>query len=269
MTSTVSELLRITKDLFDYCLREEPDLEILSGQRCSDKLGQQVYIKVVYNIILELAPDSLLMIEKKRYVSSATLLRSLFEYYIELLFLAKHPENYKQRGLDAKRGQQKILNTIETSPEPCLAKLKTDSRFEPKKDELSNDLNGYSEKRLLDICNELGLNWMYNTVYRCLSPVAHPSLINYENRYFEADPSGKMIKYDPAPQLNEETAIERLVLLSNILVGSTECIHHTLPNCNASVIDAQLEKFVSEMKKATPSLAEDTPADEDEPKKDH
>ena len=254
MTSTVSELLRITKDILNYCLSEEPsELKRLSGQRCDEKLVQQCSVKVVYNIILELASDSLRMIEEKRYVSSATLLRSLVEYFMELLFLAKHPDNFKQRELDAKREQQKILNAIENSKDPALAKFKTDSKFEPRKSELKNDLKDHSSKTIWDLCDEVEYNWMYDMVYRCLSPVAHPSIVNYSNRYFiKADSSGEVLEYDPAPQLDEKTAIERLVLLSNILVGSTERIHHILPNCNTSVIEAQLEKFVHELEKATP-----------------
>lgn len=253
MTSTVSELLRITKDIFDYCLSEEPpEPKNLSVQQCCDKAIQQRSVKVVYNIILELALDSLLMIEKKRYVSSAALLRSLFEYYMELLFLAKHPDNYKQRELDAKREQQKILNAIENSNNPHLAKFKTDSKFEPRKNELNNDLKDHSPKTLWSLCDEVEYNWMYDMVYRCLSPVAHPSIINYSNRYFKADSSGKMAVYNPNHQLDKEGAIQRLVLLSNILVNSTGCIHHILSNCNTSVIEAQLEKFVRELEKATP-----------------
>ncbi|MHC4646693.1 MAG: DUF5677 domain-containing protein [Planctomycetota bacterium] len=252
MTSTVSELLRITKDIFNYCFREEPKFESLSGQRCSDELGQQFYVKVVYNTILELASDSLRMLEQKRCVSSAALLRSLFEYHIELLFLAKAPDNYYQRVLDAKREQQKILHAIEISNEPSLAKLKTDSRFEPKKNELTNDLKDHRKKSTQNCSDDVGLKWMYDIVYRCLSPVAHPNIINYENRYFEADSSGEVIEYDPAPQLDEETAIERLVLLSNILVGSTKRIHEIFPNCKTSAIEAQLEKFSREMIQATP-----------------
>lgn len=245
MTSTVSKLLRINKDILDYCLTEEPtELESLSCQQCC--------VKAAYNIILELTLDSLRMVEKKRHVSSATLLRSLFEYYMELLFLAKNPDNWKQRELDAKREQQKILHSIENSKDPSLAKHKTDSRFKPRKNELNNDLNGHFQKRIWNLCDELGFNWMYDMVYRVLSFVAHPSIVNYNNRYFKVDPSGEMLEYDPAPQLNEEDAIERLVLLSDILVGSTKCIHQILPNCNTSAVEAQLEKFAQEMLKATP-----------------
>lgn len=253
MISTVSELLRITKKTLEYCLREEPrELKSLSGQLRGEELVQKCSVTVVYNIILELASDSLRMIEEKRYVSSATLLRSLLEYFIELLFLAKHPDNFKQRELDAKREQQKILNSIENSKDPTFTKYKTDSKFEPRKHELINDLNGHSQKGLKSRCDEVGYGWMFEMVYRCLSAVAHPSIVNYSNTYFRADSSGEAIEYDPAPQLGEEAAIKRLVLLSNILINSTGCIHHTLSNCNASVIEAQLEKFVCELQKATP-----------------
>ena len=211
-------------------------------------------IKVVYNIILELAFDSMTMIEKKRHVSSAALLRSLFEYYMELLFLAKHPDNYKQRELDVKRQQQKILRSIENSKDPSLAKHKTDSRFEPRKKELNNDLNGHTQYSLWNLCDEIGLNWMYDMVYRTLSFIAHPSIVNYNNRYFKVDASGKMFEYHPDSQLNEEEAIERLVLLSDILVGSTKCIHQILPNCNNSAIEAQLDKFALEMVKAKETI---------------
>jgi hypothetical protein len=250
MTSTVSELLRITKDILNYCLSEEPSkLKSLSEQRCDEKWVQQCSVKAVYNIILELASDSLRMIEEKRYVSSATLLRSLVEYFMELLFLAKHPSNYKQREQDAKREQQKILNAIENSKDPALAKFKTDSKFEPRKSELKDDLKDYTSKTIWGLCDEVGYKWMYDMVYRCLSPVAHPSIVNYNNRYFKADSSGRSVKYNPAPQLDKESAIQRLILLSNILINSTGSIHHLLPDCDASVVDAQLEKFVCELKR--------------------
>lgn len=187
------------------------------------------------------------MIEEKRYVTSATLLRSLLEYYMELLFLAKQPGNYKQRELDAKREQQRILHSIEKSKDPSFAKHATDSRLKPRKAELSNDLNGHSQKSLWSICDDVEHEWMYEMVYRCLSPVAHPSIVNYNNRYFPADPSGEGLEYHPAPQLDKEIAIQRLVLLGNILVGSTKCVHNNLPDCNATEIEAQLEKFVKKL----------------------
>ncbi len=134
--STVSELLRITKDILDYCLTEEPaDVAGFESFPAPQRI-QLCSITAVYNIILELAFDSLSMIEKKRHVSSGALLRSLFEYYIELLFLAKAPENWKQRELDTKREQQKILNAINNSEDPCFVKLKVDDRFQPRKEEL-------------------------------------------------------------------------------------------------------------------------------------
>lgn len=251
MTSTVSELLGITKETLDYCLSEEPrELKGLSGQRCNEELVQKCSVTVVYNIILELASDSLRMIEKKRYVSSATLLRSLFEYFIELLFLAKYADNFMQRELDAKREQQKMFNSIENSKDPAFDKIKTDSRLESRKNELINDLNGHTQKSLKSRCDKVGYGWMFEMVYRCLSSVAHPSIVNYNSRYFTADSSGKVFEYDPAPQLDEETAIGKLVLLSQILVDSTGCIHQVLSNCNTSVIEAQLEKFSRELVKA-------------------
>lgn len=253
MTSSVSELLRITNNILDFCLTEEStEVKSFSVQQLCDIIAQQCSVKVVYNIILELASDSLYMIEKKRFVSSATLLRSLVEYFFELLFLAKHPENYKQRELDAKREQQKILNAIENSKDPTLAKFKTDSKFEPRKSELKNDLKDHSSKTIWDLCDEVEYNWMYDMVYRCLSPVAHPSIVNYSNRYSKPDSSGQRLEYYPDSQLDDEAAIQRLVLISNILIGSTEHMHHILPNCNTSVIEAQLGKFVHELEKATP-----------------
>jgi hypothetical protein len=247
------ELLRITKSILDFCLSEEStELNSLSAELLCDKMVQVLSAKAVYNIILELASDSWNMIEQKRFASSATLLRSQFEYFIELLFLAKHPENYKQRELDAKREQQKILNAIGKSKHPSLAKFKTDSKFEPRKSELNNDLKEHHPKSIWDLCDEVEYNWMYDMVYRCLSPVAHPSIVNYSNRYFKSDPSRQMLEYLPDPQLDEETAIRRLVLVSNILVNATSCIHKLLSESNVSAIDKQLEKFVRELKKATP-----------------
>lgn len=242
MTSTVSELMRITKGIYDYCRTEESTAVAAFKGLPAEQAPQLLSIKAVYNIILELASDSLLMIEKKRYVSSAALLRSLFEYYIDLLFLAKDPDNWKRLKLDAKKEQQKIINAIENSKEPCIAKLKTDGRFEPKKNELKNDLKDHPKNKLSCI-DKTEQKWMYDMVYRPLSTVAHPSIANYDDRYFKADSSGKMFEYQPAPQLNEEDAIRGLVLLSKILIDSTNCIYQILPNCKTSAIEAKLEKF--------------------------
>lgn len=173
-----------------------------------------------------------------------------FEYYIELLFLAKAPENWKQRELDTKMEQQKIINAIKNSEDPCLVKLKVDDRFQPRKEELEEVLEGHRKNSLYKLCYNTGLVWMYDAVYRSLSSDAHPSIVRYSNRYFKVDPSGEMREYYSAPQLDEEEAINRLVLLSDILIGSTKCIHQILPNCNNSAIEAHLQKFELEMVKA-------------------
>ena len=76
--STVSELLRITKDILDYCLTKEPADVAGFESFPAQQYIQLCCIKAVHNIILELSFDSLSMIEKKHHVSSASLLHSLF-----------------------------------------------------------------------------------------------------------------------------------------------------------------------------------------------
>ncbi len=89
-------------------------------------------------------------------------------------------------------------------------------------------------------------------VYRCLSPVAHPNIVNYTNRYFKANNSVESIEYNPNPELDEQASTQRLVLLLNILIGSTAQVCQILPNCNISTIEALLEKYVRKIQIVTP-----------------
>jgi len=229
------------KEILNFCLSEEPSIKTESrGYTC-----QQLCTKVVYRIILELAQDSFTIIEKGNSVSSAALLRSLFEYFMELIFISKSPENLLQRNLDAQKEQQKLLRAMGNSKDPILSNCKNDTRFEPRKKELEKSLCGHTQKRIWDLCNETGYLWMYDMVYRTLSQVAHPNIVNYNNRFFKNDTG--VLMFEPDPKLDDEETTQRLVLLLEVLVNSTSCAHKLFPESNIPLIESKLDKFTKEV----------------------
>jgi hypothetical protein len=235
METKVAEMTEATKGLLEYCITNEPSCAKLA------LTVQQALIKPVYNIILELAQDSFRLIEEKRHVSSTTLLRSLFEYNVELLYLSKDPDNLKQRNLDAMCEQLKIINRISETKDESLSKFKTDPRFQPRKKELNAATKGHKKKNLWDLCNEIGCTDMYDTVYRIVSPDAHPNMPRYSNRYYSV--SEACIDYNSSPQLSDESTIQGLTLLSQILIVSTRKTHEILPDGDVSAIEPKLTEF--------------------------
>ncbi len=235
MESVITKLVEITRNLLDYCLTNEPQSE-------ETKLTeQQAAIKAVYNIILELSTDSLRAIEGRRQVSSGALVRSLFEYHIELLYLAQNPDNWKQRELDAECEQLKLMNCIDRSQDPFFLEYKAKPRFLSGKAELVAATKDHTKNSLFKLCENVGSAVMYDAVYRIVSPDAHPNLNKYGHRYASRAEDG--FNYDPSPELPEDDASNRLSLLAQILTGSTYKIHEILPDCDISVIEPTLTKI--------------------------
>src|SRR3989339_500749 len=106
--SRIIELIKIVAKLLDFCI--ENHLSIKGMQT-----NEQLAIKAVYDIILELAAASQLMINNRYCVNSAALLRSLFEYNLELNLLIENPDKIQKRVLDAKSEQKAIVNEISNS----------------------------------------------------------------------------------------------------------------------------------------------------------
>ena len=127
--SRATELSKIAGKLLNFCI--ENHLSIKGKQT-----AEQLAIKAVYDIILELAAASQLMMNNRYCVNSAALLRSLFEYNVELHWLIENPDKIQQRHLDARLQQRIIATEIGNSTDNCFKDIKQDSRFNAQKNNL-------------------------------------------------------------------------------------------------------------------------------------
>ncbi len=245
--SRATELSKIAAKLFDFCV--ENHLDIKPGEQSADRLA----IMVIYDIILELAGASLWMMNNRYCVSSAALLRSLFEYDKYLHWLIDHPEKLQQRVLDAKREQLKMVRDIEKSEDGIFREMKLDPKFDAQKKLLEAETDSHTDQKIYDRCKDMDDLLGYTTIYRPLSQDAHPNLIRSWNRYFPMNDDGSLKilsaerteKYSLSETclLSLEDQIARACLLSEILIRSTQKIHQF-----DSTLTDEIEKILTEFK---------------------
>ncbi len=154
-----------------------------SALRFSDRgneMLKKMYTVGIYATILELASDISFLIKRKCSISSPIVLRSMFEMYIELLYVIHIPNGFDKRFCDSALACRKILNHARKSPDPSFNLVRGERGDEQlaKIDDLLGEK--YTESKLLDRCTELDkkttfkLEDHYRVTYRPLSLQAHP-----------------------------------------------------------------------------------------------
>ena len=249
--SRATELSKIAAKLFDFCVENHLDIK---GEQSSEQLA----IMALYDIILELASASQLMMNNRYCVSSAALFRSLFEYDKYLHWLIEYPDQLQQRVLDAKKEQLKMVRDIEKSEDGIFREMKIDPKFDAQKKLLEAETDGHTDQKIYDRCKDLNDLLGYTTIYRPLSQDAHPNLIRSWNRYFPMNDDGslKMLSAKRTEEyslsetclLSLEDWISRACLLSDILINSTRRIHQ-FDSTLTEEIDKKLSEFKDEILK--------------------
>ena len=249
--SMATELSKIAAKLFDFCVENHLDIK---GEQSSEQLA----IMALYDIILELASPSQLMMNNRYCVSSAALLRSLFEYDKYLHWLIDHPDQLQQRVHDAEKEQLKMIRDIENSKDGIFKEIKQDPMFDAQKKHLEAETDGHTKQDIYDRCKDLNDLHGYTTIYRTLSQDVHPNLLRVWNRYFPMNDDGSLKMLSPELKeeyslgetclLSQEDWINRLCLLSDILITSTRKIHQ-FDSTLTKEIDERLSEFKDEILK--------------------
>ena len=178
-----------------------------SALRFSDRgneMLKKMYTVGIYATILELASDISFLIKRNCSISSPIVLRSMFEMYIELLYVIHIPNGFDKRFCDSASACKKILNHARESLDPSFDLV----RGEKGNEQLAkiDDLLGekYAESKLLGRCMELDkkttfkLEDHYRVTYRLLSLHAHPDyeIITKRNR-IDIDPNNHSCTFEP------------------------------------------------------------------------
>ena len=154
-----------------------------SAFRFSDRgneMLKKMYTVGIYATTLELASDISFLIKRKCSISSPIVLRSLFEMYVELLYIIHIPDGFDTRFRDSTAACKKILNHASESPDPTfdLVRGKRAAEAVAKINDLLGE--GFSESGLLGRCIDLDkktafkLTDHYRVTYRPLCLHAHP-----------------------------------------------------------------------------------------------
>ena len=249
--SRSTELSKIAGKLLNFCIENHLSIK---GRQTTEQLA----IKAVYDIILELAAASQLMMNNRYCVNSAALLRSLFEYNLELHWLIENPDKIQKRYLDARLEQRKIANEIGNSTDDRFKDIKQDPRFHAQKKQLEAETKGHTKQSTQKLCRDLNDSLGYTSIYRSLSQDAHPNIIRYWNRYFPQHDNGSLKILSPERTMEDTLAktcllsvedwIGRACLLSEVLINSTRKIHQ-FDSTLTEEIDKRLSKFKDEILK--------------------
>ncbi len=250
--SRVTELSKIAGKLLNFCIENHLSIK---GKQTTEQLA----IKAVYDIILELAAASQLMMNNRYCVNSAALLRSLFEYNVELHWLIENLDKIQKRYLDARLEQRKIANEIGNSTDDRFKEIKQDPIFSAQKKQLEDETKGHAKQSMQKLCKDLNDSRGYTSIYRLLSQDAHPNIIRYWNRYFPQHDDGSLKMLSPERTIEDflaktcllsaEDWIGRVCLLSEVLIESTRKIHR-FDSTLTEEIDKKLSEFKNEILKA-------------------
>lgn len=252
--SRVTELIIIAEELLNFCIENHLSIR---GEQTTEQLA----IKAVYDIILELAAASQLMMNNRYCVNSAALLRSLFEYNVELHWLIENIENpgkIQKHILDMRVEQRKIANEIANSTHECFKDIKQDPEFKAQRQRLIAETKGHTKQSIKNLCGDLNDSLGYISIYRSLSQDAHPNIIRYWNRYFLQHDDGSLKILSPEQTMEDTLAktcllsvedwISRACLLSEVLINSTRKIHQ-FDSTLTKEIDKKLYEFKDEILK--------------------
>ena len=178
-----------------------------SALRFSDRgneMLKKMYTVGIYATILELASDISFLIKRKCSISSPIVLRSLFEMYVELLYIIHIPDGFDTRFCDSAAVCKRGIQHAAESPDPSFDLV----RGERAAEQLAkiNDLLGddFSESGLLGRCMELDkkttfkLEDHYRVTYRLLSLHAHPDFEIITKRHrIDIDPNNHSCTFEP------------------------------------------------------------------------
>ncbi|MBI9018103.1 MAG: hypothetical protein JEZ07_12675 [Phycisphaerae bacterium] len=182
-------------ELLLYCRNVMPsDADV---KVCKDSLDmqtnnsnsiQKLTCLYFYKVLMELSGSFVCVYEKEEFFSSATLLRSFFEYYIELKWINKDFDNrFELRDKDATKQKSKMINSAKQSKSHSFDNFKEDPRTEEsikRNKEYLKDHNGVS---IEEMCKDIGFSEFYTPYYRQLSEFAHVNLRRLSNNKFNGE----------------------------------------------------------------------------------
>ena len=180
--------------IIDLCINTIPSdhnlqviVDKLDESINNTKLLWQIHSVYFYKTILNLTKSYYAILESNDYIGAASILRTIFEYHIEVLWLIGDLDvNLKQRFGDKIRIENKFFNQIGNSKNEVCKKIRNIDQINSRIKNNKILLNGQStDMNLFEMCNKLGKEDMYISIYGPLSQYAHPNIIKLGDFYVQ------------------------------------------------------------------------------------
>ena len=234
-----NELIQSLHELLKYCRDKFP-----SYKSDAPLVPRDLAMFAVYDIILDIASDVLHCIELQHTFSTGILLRGLFDYQIELLYLAKDKKNFLERARGAYAELLKRIGYIEKSENTEIKNISSETWFKPNKMKLSSFTEGYKPKYIKSRCSDLGIKDDYESFYLHLCNYMHPNIKIITDHYYQVNPDNSLSQ-KPSFDIESEEVKGWLFLVGDIVDKTTKRFHEIIPKCEPEDIRQQLNKLAS------------------------
>ena len=204
----MDKLIHMLDDLIE--LAREGSSALRFSDRGNEML-KKIYSVGIYATILELASDISFLIKRKCSISSPIVLRSLFEMYVELLYIIHIPDGFDTRFCDSSVACKTAIKHAAKSPDPTfdLVRGKRAAEQLARIDDLLGEK--YTESWLLVRCQDLDktttfrLEDHYRVTYRLLCTHAHPDYETIMKRHrIDIDPNNHSCTFEPKISLHDK-----------------------------------------------------------------
>lgn len=213
---TLDELVEATEKILDTCygditLQSEPS-------------KQQAAILAIYINMLEISEATLESIKVRRRICTATLLRSLMEYFVDFLFVLEAPSNVDKLLTISEVEQKKLVNNLFDCKHEDFAETTNTPEFEQRRSELNSSLKDEKPLSIYQRFDQVGMAERFYPQYRMLSSLAHLNLAQQCDTHFNKSAEGTWVFSPKLTMCDDETEIN-ICTLASFLESSVKKVH--------------------------------------------
>lgn len=193
---------------------------------------QHMYCVCLYCRLLELARDSLRLIESGATIGLPILLRSALETFTDFVILAKCPDYWRTMHAQSLKQQLKIGRAARRSPDnPFLKNLQNSRGFGARLGKIESDLEelkkcGHKPLKVWERYKKAEMSHESDSIYLLLCMETHTDLINLQSRYLQRSGTNPEIRIPD--HASSDSVLGDLFILLDILLKSSEKVHGML-----------------------------------------
>lgn len=221
--TVLPKTLNLSQHLLGKCVEQ------VSSLRFRGTCKQHVYCVCLYCRLLELARDSLRLIESGATIGLSVLLRSALETFVDFVILVKCPDYW--RTMHAQSLKQQLKMGRPDPDNPFLKNLQSSQGFRTQLSKIESDLeelkkNGHKPLEIWERYKKAEMSHEHSSVYVILCMETHVDLLNLQHRYLRRSATNPEIRVPN--HANSDSVLGNLFILLDILLKSSEKVRGML-----------------------------------------